>query len=235
MMPSNHNKVQRIRLIYAIFISIMIICLGLFFFDVVHNEDALWGEKQSMNPTKEQITGFGITDLHSNDQLYLEPIVIAGTPSNVIAKAHVTKYSTEFYLQNTDSSVTDYTINNSKMTCVMGIQFFAALMLIAVVLIAIWTLISLYRNAKQGKVFQHKTIKWIRLMGILLIIMSLSFDVSTYLERSVALEILQNTQWEPKVEFTIHFSRIFLGILLMFIAELFNLGFDMQEEQDLTI
>ena len=95
--------------------------------------------------------------------------------------------------------------------------------------------IASFRSIKSGRIFQQRGIKWIRLIGILLLLLSLALDLSVYLERINAAALLANTDWVPDHHFTIHFTRIFFSIIILFVAELLNIGYDIQEEQELTI
>ena len=68
-----------------------------------------------------------------------------------------------------------------------------------------------------------------------MILMSLGMDISTYIERTLAYDLLQQTQWVPAVKVSIHVTRILFGLTIIFMAEVFKIGREMQEEQELTI
>lgn len=223
------NKIQRIRILYGIFISIMGICLGLFFLDILKSEEPLLTEKIENQMPQNHNFGIAVTDLHSGNDLYMAAHEVDGVPEGISVRTHVSRFDVEMYADDIER------IHNTKMHWVFALQMFASAALACIVVMSIIVLVSLYRNAKCGKVFQKKNIQWIRFIGVLLIALSLSVDLSVYIERLAVLEVIQNTLWEPKVEFTLHFTRIFFGILIVFVAELFNVGFDMQEEQELTI
>ena len=72
-------------------------------------------------------------------------------------------------------------------------------------------------------------------IGILLVVSSLCTDTSTYLERTLALELLRDTAWMPEAHYTIHFTRIFFGLTLIFLSQIFRIGRELQEDQELTI
>ena len=71
--------------------------------------------------------------------------------------------------------------------------------------------------------------------GILLVAISLCVDTGAYLERTLARDLLAGTEWQPKASFTIHFTLIFFGLAVIFISQIFRIGREMQEEQDLTV
>lgn len=207
----------------------MVVSLGMFFCDVLRSEEPLLSQKMENQMPKHHTTGIATTDLHSNAALYGEAHTVEGTPDGITVKAHVSRFDVEMYADDVER------IHNSKMHWVFALQIFASAALICIVVLTFVVLVSLYGNAKKGKVFQHKNVRLIRLIGILLILMSVSVDLSVYMERLAALEVLQGTEWAPEARFTLHFTRIFFGVLIVFVAELFNVGFEMQEEQELTI
>jgi ketol-acid reductoisomerase len=55
------------------------------------------------------------------------------------------------------------------------------------------------------------------------------------LERTLALDLLHNTPWHPKAAYTIHFTRIFFGLTLIFLSQVFRIGRELQEDNELTI
>jgi len=96
-------------------------------------------------------------------------------------------------------------------------------------------LVSFYRSSKQGKVFPIKQVSLLVVIGLLVIAVSLSSDTRAFLERQMAADLLAGTDWEPAVGFTIHFVNIFFGLTIIFLAHIFKIGREMQEDQELTI
>ena len=65
--------------------------------------------------------------------------------------------------------------------------------------------------------------------------MTLCEDFARYFEYQYVQQFLANTSVVIDDKFYLHFTRILLGLLILFVAELFKIGYDIQEEQDLTI
>ena len=74
-----------------------------------------------------------------------------------------------------------------------------------------------------------------KILLVLLVLLSLSIDTGTYLERRLAADLLKDTQWMPQVRYTLHFLRIFFGLTLIFLSQIIRIGRELQEEQELTI
>ena len=65
--------------------------------------------------------------------------------------------------------------------------------------------------------------------------MSLSMDACTWIEQSLAASLLAGTEWEPTTSTPVHIGRIVFGVTIIFMAQIFYIGREMQEEQELTI
>ena len=63
----------------------------------------------------------------------------------------------------------------------------------------------------------------------------ISIDIARYFEHQYVLQFLQGTSVGVDGNLYINFVRILSGLLILFVAELFKIGSDIQEEQDLTI
>ena len=83
--------------------------------------------------------------------------------------------------------------------------------------------------------FPKKKIRWLTWIGILMIVMSLSMDISIWIEQGLAAKLLAGTEWEPSTAIAIHTTRLFFGLTIIFMAQIFYIGREMQEEQELTI
>ena len=198
--------ITRIRTLYAIFIGVMVLCIGLFFLNIINPADPLL-TVQADGHDKDY--GVIITDLHSSPGLYRQSHDVDGLPEGIEATA--------------------------KARWCMWLQVFCVLAGIAMTILIVMALISFYINVRRGKVFPKKNIAWLAWAGVLMIVMSLGMDVSTYLEQSLALELLADSTWEPQVTVQIHHTRIVFGLTIVFMAEIFKIGREMQEEQELTI
>lgn len=218
--------ITRIRTLYAIFIGVMVLCIGLFFLNIINPADPLL-TVQSDGHDKDY--GVIITDLHSSPGLYRQSHDVDGLPEGIEASATVRSFDVN--ITSDDSRQLD----SSKARWCMWLQVFCVLAGIAMTILIVMALISFYINVRRGKVFPKKNIAWLAWAGMLMIVMSLGMDVSTYLEQSLALELLADSTWEPQVTVQIHHTRIVFGLTIVFMAEIFKIGRQMQEEQELTI
>ncbi|MBP3741261.1 MAG: DUF2975 domain-containing protein [Bacteroidales bacterium] len=218
--------ITRIRTLYAIFIGVMVLCIGLFFLNIINPADPLL-TVQADGHDKDY--GVIITDLHSSPGLYRQSHDVDGLPEGIEATAKVRSFDVN--ITSDDSRQLD----SSKARWCMWLQVFCVLAGIAMTILIVMALISFYINVRRGKVFPKKNIAWLAWAGVLMIVMSLGMDVSTYLEQSLALELLADSTWEPQVTVQIHHTRIVFGLTIVFMAEIFKIGREMQEEQELTI
>ena len=218
--------ITRIRTLYAIFIGVMVLCIGLFFLNIINPADPLL-TVQADGHDKDY--GVIITDLHSSPELYRQSHDVEGLPEGMEATATVRTFDVD--ITGDDSQQ----LASSKANWCMWLQLFCILAGIAMTILIVMALISFYINVRRGKVFPKKNIAWLAWAGVLMIVMSLGMDVSTYLERTLALDLLAGSSWEPQVTVQIHHTRIVFGLTIVFLAEIFKIGREMQEEQELTI
>ena len=218
--------ITRIRTLYAIFIGVIALCIGLFFFNIINPADPLLTVQTD---GQDQDYGVIITDLHSSPELHRQSHDVEGLPEGMEATATVRTFDVD--ITGDDSQQ----LASSKANWCMWLQLFCILAGIAMTILIVMALISFYINVRRGKVFPKKNIAWLAWAGVLMIVMSLGMDVSTYLERTLALDLLAGSSWEPQVTIKIHHTRIVFGLTIVFLAEIFKIGREMQEEQELTI
>ncbi len=173
--------------------------------------------------------GVIITDLTSSPERYSEGLAVEGMADGLDAEAHVSRYDV---CVSTDS---EQLLHSGKAAWCMGLQVFSTLAGVAMTVLVVMALISLYINVRRGKVFPKRNIRWLTWAGGLMIAMSLSIDISSWIEGTLALNLLEGSSWQPRPGVTIHITRIFFGLTIIFLAEIFAIGREMQEEQELTI
>ncbi len=221
------NKIKQVRGIYALFAGILLICLGLFFSNVIVSADD--NQVAQIPQTENYEHTFFITDLMAGEPLFAVTHPVEGVTGDLSARAHVSEYTVEF------SSAEGEYANDPRATWIIILQWFSPLALLAIIVLAAIALVSFYRSSKHGQVFPMKQVSLLVVIGILVIAASLSADTRAFLERSMAADLLQGTLWEPNVAFILHFSNIFFGLTIIFLALIFKIGREMQEEQELTI
>lgn len=217
---------KSIRLLYTLYACILFACLGLFISNVISAE-----EKPQMAALTTPNIGiaFSITDLHADLPLYAVEQDIEGMPKGITAHAHINRFDVDVV------SDPDNILHRSRLNWVLALQLFEICVFASIIILVVLTLVSFYKSAKQGHVFPNKKVTNILIIGVLLVVMSLCLDTSAYLERTLAYDLLSHTQWLPQVHFTIHFTRIFFGLTLIFLSQIFRIGRELQEEHELTI
>lgn len=222
------NKMQRMWVLYGLFFGIVLFCLVLFLCNIVSTEDDYHMDDLERQFKKEKSYGLIISDLGRTDNLYKYDIPIYSNEKREI-NARINTY--DIMVRSDDKSE----VSPKQINCVMVLQGVAIVSLLAICVLVVVLLISFFKAIKQGRVFHRRSVALLWIIGILMIVMSLSLDTATYIERNFAYQVLANTDWAPMHEYTIHITRLFFGLIVLFAAELLHIGYGMQEEQDLTI
>ena len=222
----NNKFLAQLKLLYSIIAGILLVCVALFVVGVVSTEESPQAGGLS---TAESPYAFSITDLRTDNTMHdmEQPIDLTG--KSVKAHAHINRFDMDFYTR--DRQVT----GDPRITWVLVLQTFVVAAMAAIFVLVGITLVSLYRSAKRGHPFPARNASLLMVAGILLVVISLCVDTGAYLERTLARDLLQGTQWQPQASFTIHFTLIFFGLAVIFISQIFRIGHELQEEQELTV
>lgn len=219
------SRINRLRTLYTIFIGVIAAFIALFILNVVTAADPIGVSGLGEQSKDYSIT---ITDLQRKP-VSDDIIAVDGLGDSLSAHVSVNRYEV------TIASDSENLLAPGKTTWCIGLQLFSALAFLAMLVLVVMTLISLYINVRSGTVFPKKRIRWLTWAGVLMIVMSLSMDVSIWIEQSLAATLLAGSDWEPSTAMQLHTTRIFFGLTIIFMAQIFYIGRDMQEDQDLTI
>lgn len=96
-------------------------------------------------------------------------------------------------------------------------------------------LTSLRRSIKNEDVFARRNIRRTRIIGAMLILASLMASTSAYLDTRFVADILAQSDLQFDTTFGFNFGEIVTGIMIFCFAEIFSIGYDLSEEQKLTI
>ena len=221
-----NKNITRVRVLYGLFGGILLICLVLFFSHIFYTEEEpLVGNLSAFNSSY----AFTVTDLRSSAQLYAVEHPISGTADGISAHAHVNSFDFDCYTDD------ELIVNDARFRWASALQCFRLLALLAIVVLVVLALISFYRSTKMGKVFPRKVVALLFAIGLLLVILSLAIDLQSYLELQLARDLLANSEWTPQSRFTIHFTRIFFGLTIIFLSQIILIGRQLQDEQELTV
>ena len=221
-----NNNIAHVRALYGLFGGILLVCLGLFFAHIFYaEEEPLVGNLTAFNSRY----AFTVTDLRSSAPLYAVEHAIEGVPDGISAHAHVNRFDVDCY---TDDELVG---SDPRLHWATALQLFGVVALAAIVVLVMVALITFYRSAKQGRVFPRRCVTLLLVIGLLLVVLSLTVDTQTYLERRLAHDLLANTSWVPQASYTIHFTRIFFGLTIIFLSQIIRIGRELQDEQELTV
>lgn len=217
--------ITRIRTLYAIFMGVIAVCICLFFLNVFTSADPIAiGNLGDTNRAWRMV----ITDLEPSAGTNAE-MKVDGLPDSLDAWVRVKSYDVSVVSEH------DQLAHSGKANWCMGLQLFSVVAFLAMVVLTIITLVSFYINVRRDKVFPKKNIRRLTWIGVLMILMSLSMDVSVWIEQSLAASLLAGSNWEPSTAIQLHTTRLFFGLTVIFMAQIFYIGREMQEEQELTI
>lgn len=225
-----NKTLRRMWVLYGAFFSILTLGLALFVSEVLSTSDYedmsnFMTEHENLN-LKTALT----SNLENAANNYDFNIPISTSEdSSVIVSARVNEYDILVMSKDEDK------IKNSSSLTVLVLQYLSVVCFAVMIVFVFIILYSLYKSIKQGKVFQKKNIRWMRYIGVLLIAMTLSMDIARYLEYQFVLQFLEGTDVVLESRMNIHFTRLLFGLCILFAAEIFKIGLDIQEEQDLTI
>ena len=220
---AKNSRIARIRTLYAVLIGLVALFIVLFILNVVSAADPI-----AVANLSEQNKDYGIliTDLQpQHDRL----TAVVGLDDSLSATVHTATFDVSL------ASDSEHLVTSGKATWCLILQIVSILAFVIMIILAVITLISFYINVRRGKVFPKKNIRWLTWAGILMIVMTRSIDAATWIEQSLAANLLAGTDWEPTTNMPIHFGRIVFGLTIIFMAQIFYYGREIQEEQELTI
>ena len=223
---SKKTAINRIRTLYAIFIGVVAMCIVLFFLNVFSAADPIEVGYPGENKGD---YGMLITNLQTRPDIDQHDFAVEGLTEGVTAQARVRRFDIGISADNRES------LPAGKAAWCMWLQVFCVAAAVAMTVLIVMSLISFYIYARKGKVFPKRNITWLTWAGVLMIVMSLGMDLSIYIERTIAQSLLQGSPWEPVAPVEIHITRILFGLTIIFMAEIFKTGREIQEEQELTI
>jgi len=219
----NNSTLHRIQVLYGLFTIILLGCLALFVSNVVTTS-----EHPIFPIIPSQKYALVITNM-SPDADRQHTFDVAGLDTQYSASVAVSKFDAQF------AAATSEVVADCRIHWVLALQVACCVMMLAIVVLVAIVLVSFYATAKHGRVFPAKSTLLLLIIGLLLVVMSITVDTSTYIERTVALSLLKNTEWQPQHTFIVHFSRIFFGLTIIFLSQIMRIGRELQDEQELTI
>ncbi|MDR0983030.1 MAG: DUF2975 domain-containing protein [Culturomica sp.] len=215
--------ISRLNLLYIAFF--IILCLGVS--KVLFNSDF----KKGFNAGFQQ----GIEEMLDKKKItYFYASIPVETPNN---EFHQIESNNEF--TNTtisaQTTVMNFKVQSPKISSNANLLATVSVLCYLTVFILLFVImLSIRKSIKTNDVFNMNNIKLIRIIGVLFIASSLLFDWARYIEINYMIEITKGTGIVINPA-SISLNDILIGILILVIAEIFNIGYTVTEEQKFTI
>lgn len=216
----------RLNIFYGIFLIVLFLSIGSTFFSMDFQAGLQEGVRQSMEacqPDNSKTDTYFEISLNRKAGQYSIP-VFCPVDSNIQISARITQI--DAIIKGNHSPVRSL-IKDILLT--LG----AFCYLIIVVILSL-ILYSIRKSIKRGDIFNRDNIKLIRAIAILIITSSLMINLSRYIEIQQIIKLFAHTEWQP-VWNGIEYKEIILGLVILVIGEIFAAGYDISEEQKLTI
>ena len=134
----------------------------------------------------------------------------------------------------------DYTLGNAfKVLADNGYAY--AMMIVSILsYLAIFILIaliidSLRKSIRDEQPIRHANIVRTRWIGALILVAEVSNATMEFINNREAARLLAGTVFEVTAKFPLNYWNVIVGILFLFMAEVFTIGTQLSEEQKLTI
>ncbi len=106
---------------------------------------------------------------------------------------------------------------------------------VATYLLLLSMLISLGRSIKNKACFSPRNIHRVRWVGILLILYSILNSLYYWVDNNTVAHLFENSAYAVDTAFHFDYFLILMGIVILFIGEIFAVGSELSEDQKLTI
>lgn len=96
-------------------------------------------------------------------------------------------------------------------------------------------LISLALSFKRGTFFSRRNIKRVRWVAILQILYAVCSSLYVCVDNHYAAILMEGSGYKVDTAFVLDYGSVILGLVILFIGEIFAIGYDLSEDQQLTI
>ena len=118
---------------------------------------------------------------------------------------------------------------------IYALSLMTAAAYLAIIIFMFLIIHSLRRSIKEETVLDPRNIWMTRIIGVLIILTELFNAVMMWRMNQKAAELIANSNIVVDTTFPISYWNILLGLLVLFTAEVFAIGYSLSEEQKLTI
>ncbi len=226
-MTSQPKILRRINALYAIFFLIVLVSMVVGItgtdFRAGFNEGLEHGmsKKETITPFVElkndiSVTGYNIP-------------VYASADSSVVGFARTNTLDLRLEGPGADR------LGSAATAWGMAMIMLSVFLYLGVVVVMFVILGELRKSIKENNVFSRNVVTLTRVIGVLLITASILSDVGNYIRNQYAARFFEGSDFVIANGFPITFKEIIMGVIVLFIAEIFAIGYDLTEEQKLTI
>lgn len=235
MKKNNNNILKRVRVLYwvlFIFITIVVAANVYAFASGFSHGVAMSVKNMEKGYSAEAVLDY---DIH-NGARYIDFPINVGTSSDssIVMCARVHSYDII-----TKGKPGAELYSPGKTTS--SVLTFAWLFCYIAIFILLFNVLGSIKNSlKRNTVFSRRIIGYTRWVGALLITASLLSEAATYLSHMHTAYMIGKIGASGALELSYAFSvssvtEIITGVMVLFLAEVFAIGYDMTEEQKLTI
>lgn len=96
-------------------------------------------------------------------------------------------------------------------------------------------LISLALSFKRGRFFSRRNIMRVRWVAILQILYAICNSLYVWVDNHYAAILMTGSTYKVDTVFAPDYGSVILGLVILFIGEIFAIGYDLSEDQQLTI
>ncbi|WP_418981671.1 DUF2975 domain-containing protein [Alistipes sp.] len=134
----------------------------------------------------------------------------------------------------------DYTLGNAFKVVADNGYAYVMMLVMMVSYLAIFILIALIINSLRCSIrdelpIRHANIVRTRWIGALILVAEVSQAVMQFINNREAARLLAGTVYEVSGQFPLNYWNVIVGVLFLFMAEVFAIGTQLSEEQKLTI
>ena len=177
-----------------------------------------------------------VKDYYTTDGADAYKHVITNTPdSSITVMARVATYGVR--VEHDENISNPYAWMKKASVLLMVVEM---VIYVLVLVFLFKTLQDIKRSMKNGTVFSRRVVRYARWTGILMLVCVVGFDIAMWLQGKYVLSLVEMCDTSLASMYMTpspinSMVSIVIGLLVLFFAEVLGIGYDMSEEQKLTI
>ena len=231
---------QNIRRVRRLYIGLFAMVVGMVLLNAL---SFFRGAAEGMDLSVEMSTSkgkpvFAVLDFNvMNGELFSRPeTAVYTSPDSTVQVCTPGVYSYNVLVSGTDARE----VYTPKVLFSYVLLLLGLFCQIAVFVLLFLILGSIRRSLRAGTVFSHKVIRYMKWLAWAVLLATILSDVATYLMHLNSIEMLQ--RYAPQGEWVLDagvpvdsIPELFIGVVILFLAEVFHIGYTMSEEQKWTV